>query len=235
MRIAVTGAGGVIGRGLVARLLSQGHDVVGLARHRPESWPSAADFVAADIRDAAAVGQAVAGADVVAHCAWDVPEDGRDLEGTRNALDAMAETGTRRIVFASSTYQDRTRTEEMLANSGAQWVAVRCALVIGRSVDDPVRHLLAQPAFAGSSLDRPVQVVHPDDALRLLIRAILDTEIASGAVDLAATGELTLRRIAKAIGRPIVPMPPGLARRWASLTGLEDYAARAHPEHLAAA
>ncbi len=214
MRIAVTGAGGVIGRGLVARLLSQGYDVVGLARHRPESWPSAADFVSADIRDAGAVGQGVAGADVVAHCA-------SDGTGTRNVLDAMAETGTRRIVFASSMNQDRTRTEEMLANSGAQWVAVRCALVIGRSVDDPVRHMLAQPALAGSSLDRPVQVVHLDDTLRLLIRAILDTEIDSGAVDLAATGELTLRRIAKAIGRPIVPLPAGLARRWASFTGLE--------------
>ncbi|MDT5348056.1 MAG: hypothetical protein QOH91_1343, partial [Mycobacterium sp.] len=63
VRIAVTGASGVLGRGLVARLLSQGHDVVGIARHRPESWPSAAEFVAADIRDAAAVRRAIAGAD----------------------------------------------------------------------------------------------------------------------------------------------------------------------------
>ncbi|HEY2196333.1 MAG TPA: NAD-dependent epimerase/dehydratase family protein, partial [Mycobacterium sp.] len=51
MRIAVTGASGVIGRGMVLRLLSTGHDVVGLARHRPESWPSAAAFVQGDIRD----------------------------------------------------------------------------------------------------------------------------------------------------------------------------------------
>jgi nucleoside-diphosphate-sugar epimerase/phosphohistidine swiveling domain-containing protein len=214
VRIAVTGAGGVIGRGLVARLLSQGHDVAGLARHRPESWPSAADFVAADIRDAEAVGQVVVGADAVAHCA-------SDDAGTRNVLDAMAKTGTRRIVLASSAHTDRTRAEQMLANSGAHWVAIRCALVIGRSVDDRVRQLLAQPAFAGSSVDRPVQVVHLDDTLRLLIRALLNTEIDSGPVDLAAPGELTLRRIAKTLGRPIVPLPAGLARRWASLAGLE--------------
>jgi len=214
MRIAVTEAGGVIGRGLVARLVSQGYDVVGISRHRPDSWPGAADFVAGDIRYSVSVGHAVAGADVVAHCA-------SDLAGTRNVLDAMAETGTRRIVFASSAYTDRTRTEELLANSGAQWVAIRCALVIGRSVDDRVCKLLAQPAFAGSSMDRPVQVVHLDDTLRLLVRAILDTEMDSGPVDLAAPGELTLRRIAKALGRPIVPLPAGLARRWASFAGLE--------------
>ena len=221
MRIAVIGAGGVIGRGLVARLLSQGHDVVGISRHRPDSWPSAADIVAADILDAVSVGQAVAGADVVAHCAWDFAGDTGDIGGTRTVLDAMAETGTRRIVFASSVYTDRTLAEEMLANSGVQWVVIRCALVIGRSVDDRVPHLLAQPAFAGSSVDRPVQVVHLDDTLRLLIRAILDTEMDGSTVELAAPGELTLRRIAKALGRPIVPMPAGLARRWASFAGLE--------------
>ncbi|MGZ4530644.1 MAG: NAD-dependent epimerase/dehydratase family protein, partial [Mycobacterium sp.] len=59
MRIAVTGASGVLGRGLATRLLSQGHDVAGIARHRPESWPSAADFVAADIRNTDAVNRAL--------------------------------------------------------------------------------------------------------------------------------------------------------------------------------
>ena len=89
MRIAVTGASGVIGRGVVARLLSQGHDVVGLARHRPESWPSAAEFVQSDIRDAAGVRRAVAGADVVVHCAWAADSE-INIGGTANVLDAMA-------------------------------------------------------------------------------------------------------------------------------------------------
>ena len=147
VRIAVTGASGVLGRGLAARLLSQGHDVVGIARHRPESWSSAADFVEADIRDAAAVKRAVAGADVVAHCAW-VESPGQDdqlshqvnIGGTVNVLEAMAETGARRIVFASSAHvygggdaaktehdattplcadgRHQARVEEMLADVG---------------------------------------------------------------------------------------------------------------------
>jgi len=103
MRIAVTGASGVVGRGVVVRLLSAGHDVVGMARHRPESWPSAATFVEGDIRDAATVRRAMAGAEVVVHCAWavnDAAGSGANVGGTANVLDALARTGTRRIVFA---------------------------------------------------------------------------------------------------------------------------------------
>ena len=96
MRIAVTGASGVIGRGVVLRLLSAGHDVVGLALDRPESWPSEATFVQGDIRDAATVQQALAGAEVVVHCAWAVnPSSGQpadrevNLGGTGNVVDAV--------------------------------------------------------------------------------------------------------------------------------------------------
>ena len=233
MRIAVTGASGVLGRGLVARLLSQGHDVAGIARHRPESWPSAADFVAADIRDTDAVKRALAGADVVAHCAWAMSpgHDGRisqqvNIGGTRNVLAAMAETGARRIVFASSAHvygggdapktehdartpvgpdgRYQARVEGMLEDSDVEWVAIRSALILGRGVDNWVRRLLALPVFSDGSAGRRMQVVHLDDALRLFNRAIVDTGIDSGPVNLAAPGELTFGQIAAALGRPIV-------------------------------
>ncbi|OBG58791.1 sugar epimerase family protein [Mycobacterium sp. E3339] len=230
MRVAVTGAGGVLGRGLTSRLLSEGHDVIGIARHRPESWPSAAGFVAADVRDAAAVNRALAGAEVVAHFAW--AHDDRagrqvNVDGTRNVLAAAAETGARRIVFASSPRvygggdapktehdpkapvgadgEDKARAERMLEESGLEWVTVRSALILGRGVDNWVRRLLALPAFPDGAVDRLMQVVHLDDALRLFCRAIVAGEIGSGAVNLAAPGELTFRRIAAALGRPIVP------------------------------
>lgn len=233
MRIAVTGASGVLGRGLAMRLLTQGHDVVGLARHRPESWPSAADFVDADIRDAAAVRRALAGAEVVAHCAWaNTPgPDERiarevNIDGARSVLDAMVETGSRRIVFASTAHvyggggtprtehdalipvtvdgQLNARVERMVAESGTEWVAIRSALVLGRSVDNWVRRMLALPVFPARPSDQRMQVVHLDDALRLFNRAIVDGGIDSGPVNLAAPGEVTLRQIAAALGRPVV-------------------------------
>jgi nucleoside-diphosphate-sugar epimerase/phosphohistidine swiveling domain-containing protein len=241
VRIAVTGASGVLGRGLASRLLSQGHAVVGIARHRPESWPSAADFVAADIRDGDAVQRALAGADVVAHCAW-ANSPGHDggisyqvnIEGTRNVLAAMAETGARRIVFASSAHvygggdapktehdsitpvsadgQLKARVERMLADSGAEWLAIRSALILGRSVDNWVRRLLALPAFPGVSDDGRMQVVHLDDALRLFNHAIVDGGIDSGPVNLAAPGELTFGQIAAALGRRVVRLGVGPAQ-----------------------
>ena len=230
MRIAVTGANGVIGRGVVARLLSQGHDIVGLARHRPESWPSAADFVQTDIRDATGVRRAVVGTDVVLHCARAVDRE-TNIGGTANVLDAMAQTGAHRIVFASSAHvygvdqggrplseadrlspvsaegRDTAQVEQMLADSGAEWVAIRSAAILGRGVDNWVRRVLAAPLFpdVDGSGRRTMQVVHSDDVHRVFVRAIVDTGIGSGPVNLAAPGKLSLRDIAGALGRPMVP------------------------------
>lgn len=242
MRIAVTGASGVLGRGLTARLLSQGHDVVGIARRRPESWPSAAQFVAADIRDGAAVSRAVAGADVVAHCAWvnDPGPDARisdevNIGGTANVLRAMAESGTRRIIFASSAHvygqvgtpnseRDATtpvsrfglqkaHVEEMLAAADVGSVTIRSALILGRTVDNWVRRVLALPVLAAGDGDQPLQVVHIDDALRLLTQAIVGPETVSGAVNLAAPGVITLRQLATTLGRRLTPLGSGLGVR----------------------
>lgn len=254
MKIAVTGASGVIGRGVVLRLLSLGHDVVGLARHRPESWPSAASFVPSDIRDAAGVQRAVAGAEVVVHCAWAVNPCADhavnreiNIGGTGNVLDATARSGTRRIVFASSAHVygpdrgataplseaqqlqpisayglDKARVEEMVAACGVEWVAIRAAVILGRSVDNWVRRVLASAFFpdVDGSVGRTVQVVHSDDAHRVFVRAAVDPGIDSGPVNLAAPGEPTFGEIADALGRPTVRVG-GPFRRLSSATGLD--------------
>ena len=234
MRIVVTGASGVVGRGVVLRLLSQGHDVVGVARHRLESWPSAASFVQGDIRDAATVRRAVSGAHVVVHCAWAVDPAADDpgsreinVGGTANVLDAMSRTGTRRIVLASSSHVygidrgealsedaqlhpvsghglDKARVEEMVAACGVQWVAIRSAAILGRGVDNWVRRVLSSALFPADSAERRFQVVHSDDAHRVFARAAVDPGIDNGPVNLAASGEITLGGIADALGRPTV-------------------------------
>jgi nucleoside-diphosphate-sugar epimerase/phosphohistidine swiveling domain-containing protein len=241
MKIVVTGAGGVIGRGVASRLHNLGHDVVGLARRCPASWPQTTDFVEADIRDAAAVRRAVVGAEAVVHCAWAASSD-VNVGGTANVLEATAIGGSRRIVFASSaqvygTRQDRTapltedavmasateqshdcdeaNVETMIAYAGIEWVTVRSPLVLGRDVDNVMLRLLAAPILldvAGSGEYR-LQVVHTDDIQRLLVRAVLDDDIESGTVNLAAPGVLTLKHLAAAIGRPLVSLRLGMLHR----------------------
>ncbi len=235
MRIAVTGAGGVLGRGLAARLLGQGHEVVGLARRRPDSWSSAAEFVSGDIRDAVTVKRCLAGVDVVAHCAWAKSPGPAsrisqqvNIDGTLNVLAAMSATGAGRIVFPSSAHvydggagaraendaaapasadgTHQVRVEQMLAASDVQSVVIRSAPVVGRGVDNWVRRVLALPVFPGGAVDRVVQLVHLDDALRLFARAVLVDEIGPGPVNLAAPGAPTFRQIAAALGRPIIPL-----------------------------
>jgi nucleoside-diphosphate-sugar epimerase/phosphohistidine swiveling domain-containing protein len=240
MKIVVTGAGGVVGRGVASRLRDAGHTVVGLARRRPDGWPMTMDFAEADIRDAAAVRRAVVGAEAVVHCASAVSfgsarqlADDVNMGGTANLLDAMTISGSRRIVFVSSAQvygnrQDRTApltehevqrdtatVETMIANAGVEWVSIRSALVLGRDVDNAMLRLLTAPVLldvAGFG-DHPLQVVHTDDIHRLLVRAVLDDSVDSGAVNLAAAGVLTLKDLAATIGRPLVRLRLGVLHR----------------------
>lgn len=113
--VAVTGATGILGRALCARL--QQHPavgrIVGIAR-RPfdpdvHGWTKM-EFRSADVLDAAAMREALAGADVVCHLAFVVLDRRADadtvrrinVDGSANTFAATAGAGARRLVCASS-------------------------------------------------------------------------------------------------------------------------------------
>ena len=122
MRVLVTGAAGFIGSHIVEELVDTGHEVVALDVLLPavhpepdsarERVPTGVTLLEADVRDAAAVRGALAGIDVVCHQAAmvglgvdmaDAPlYAGCNDLGTAVVLAAMAETGVRRLVLASS-------------------------------------------------------------------------------------------------------------------------------------
>ena len=132
MKWLVTGGCGFIGSTLIRRLLTEGHSVrvvdnlsVGSARQLPRqpfvrcradardgvAW-EALELVEADIRDAAAMQDAVRGADAVVHLAANtgvlpsIETPRLDCEanvlGTFNMLEACRLNGVNRFVFASS-------------------------------------------------------------------------------------------------------------------------------------
>jgi nucleoside-diphosphate-sugar epimerase len=106
MKILVTGATSLLGRGVVQRLEARGDDVTVFQRH-----PSGIGVreVLGDIADRHAVQAAVARAEVVIHAAAKVAVVGRwsefqetNVSGTANVIDAARTAHVRRFVYVSS-------------------------------------------------------------------------------------------------------------------------------------
>jgi UDP-glucose 4-epimerase len=117
VKALVTGGAGFIGSNIVQRLLADGHEVVVLDnlmsgyRGNLAAFPDAR-FVEGDVRDRAAVDDAVAGCEVVFHQAASVGnkrsidhplvDAGINVLGTLEVLEACRRAGVRKIVAASS-------------------------------------------------------------------------------------------------------------------------------------
>ena len=120
MLVLVTGGAGFIGSHIVRAFTDRGHDVRVLdallpTAHptgKPPELPPGAEFVSADVRDRAAVEDALRGVDAVCHQAamvglgkdfGDAPDYvGCNDLGTAVVLAAMADAGVRRLVLAGS-------------------------------------------------------------------------------------------------------------------------------------
>jgi UDP-glucose 4-epimerase len=120
LRVFVTGAAGFIGSNMVDRLLSAGHRVVGfdnLSTGQRRFLESAVahpqfTFCEADLLNRQSLTEAMAGAELVVHFAanadvrFGTEHPRKDLDqntiATWNVLEAMRDTGCKRIVFSST-------------------------------------------------------------------------------------------------------------------------------------
>lgn len=112
MKILVTGATGFIGRAIARELTSQGHQVTALVRKTSNSDVLNQDnipFVYGDINDPESLRRAFKGQQAVVHAAGYVSDWGTKqdyirgiYQGTRNVLEALVDSGIRRLIFFSS-------------------------------------------------------------------------------------------------------------------------------------
>lgn len=107
--VVVTGASGVLGGQLVARLAARGLDVHGLDLRPPAAPAPGVRHSEGDVRDLGFVRRAMDGADAVVHCAAALPSYPADeirsviVDGTRTVLTAAHDAGVGRVVHISST------------------------------------------------------------------------------------------------------------------------------------
>jgi phosphohistidine swiveling domain-containing protein len=197
LRVAVFGADTMLGRGVAARLITLGHEVVGVGQTRPESWSGAVGFVPSELATGV-LAYVLAGVDAVALC-------GSGSIETDALLGALA-TSTIHVVAVSSP------EATALQRGGVDLITVRCGVGVGRDAEDDLVRLFTTPWVTATraTIDRPLRVVHPHDLQRVLVSAVIDGAGRTGTYDVAAKGRTTIRAIATALGRSSIVVPESL-------------------------
>jgi uncharacterized protein YbjT (DUF2867 family) len=139
--ILVTGGTGTLGRHVVARLRAAGHNVRILSRHSSPSTDGV-EYVTGDLLKDEGIEPAVAGAEIIVHCAGSSKGDD---EATRNLVRAAKRTGAPHLVYISVIGADRIpvvsgidramfgyfgfkrAAERIVADSGLPWTTLRAA------------------------------------------------------------------------------------------------------------
>lgn len=231
-RVAVTGASGQVGRGLLAALDAAGIRAVALTR-RPAELP--AERVVVDALDGHEASEVLAEAEAVVHLAGALrPGAGESYESAnvataRAVADAVRSGAARRIVFLSYVgarvespnryLSSKGAAERILQNSGKALVAFRCTHILG-TPDDPgptATALTARPGRAALVLGTGRQAWDPicrEDVVAALVSALRGGP--PGIYDLAGPDRFSVDELVRLLSRDpavrIRHLPAWLAR-----------------------
>lgn len=167
MRLLVVGATGALGRAVVDSALARGHDVNALVRNPGSAGlPGQVQVVKGDVLDAASMEPAVAGCAAVI-CALGTPSPRKPTSllerGTANLVAAMTRVGVSRLVCVTllgvggsrpntallyrhvilrvlaPMVPDKESQEQVVRDSGLDWVLVRPPTIVGLASGHPAR------------------------------------------------------------------------------------------------
>jgi len=227
MKIAITGGTGFVGSHLAERLISEGHEVVSIARRSRATR----GCVSSDLSDVSQLTEAFAGCHAVAHCAGINREIGDQtyqrvhVEGTRNVVEAAKAAGVEKIMLMSflrarpncdSTYHEsKWQAEEIVRASGLDHTIIKAGVVYGRGdhMLDHLSHALHTfPVFALVGLEeKSVRPLAVEDLVHVMRAALVDRRLKRQTVALLGAEEIYLseavRRVAEVVGKQPLMFP----------------------------
>ena len=228
MRIAITGATGFVGSHLTTRLVSEGHEVVRLAR-RPRSGD--ADIVVSRLDDVNQLTEVFAGCDAVAHCAGINRESGDQtyervhVEGTRNVVEAAKAAGVEKVVLmsflrarpdcGSPYHESKWQAEEIVRNSGLDYTILKAGVIYGRGdhMLDHLSHALHTfPIFGLVGFkEKSIRPLAIEDLVHVMRAALIDRRLKRQTVAVLGPEEIYLseavRRVADVVGKQPLMFP----------------------------
>ncbi len=179
MKVALTGATGLLGANLAEALLLEGHSVT--ATRRASSKVDhlsdlALNWVEATLEDPQALTRAFTGSEVVFHCAaavtirkkaapWVVSAN---VTGTRHVLDAVKAAGVKRLVHCSSVAAVGLSEDGEPLDETAPWNFARHGLLDGYTLTKRQAEEIVHEAVAREGVDavivNPTYMIGPRDA-----------------------------------------------------------------------
>ena len=223
--ILVSGGTGFVGSAIVAELLKRGESVSVLGRDAAKIGRLFAGKVearAADVRDAASLTNAMAGADIVINAVQfptspiEVPLRGWtfeevDYKGTVNQVNAAKAAGVKRFVSISGAgaagearqhwFRFKWQAEQHLLKSGLEWTVFRPTWVYGPK-DKALNRLLGftnflpfMPMFGDGK--QAMQPVFIDDVGRVLAEAALSPAAANQLFELGGPEVMSMNEVLK--------------------------------------
>jgi uncharacterized protein YbjT (DUF2867 family) len=230
MKVAITGGTGFVGRHLAYALVSQGHEVVLLARgvdRRDETVRRlpGVTWIDAGVSQTDRLIDAFQGCDAVAHLAGINRESGDQtfdvvhVQGTRNVVEAARVAGVGKIAFlsflrarpdcGSPYHESKFAAEEIVRASGLDYTILKAGVIYGDGdhLLDHVSHALYTfPVFLLVGYqDQPVRPLAVQDLVDVLRASLVDGRLSRATVPVTGPEELTLegvvRRIMLATGK----------------------------------
>ncbi len=248
MKALVTGASGYVGGRLVPRLLELSHDVTVIVRDpnrlNDVPWKNSVRVVVGDLKDRAAVDEAVAGQDLVYYLVHSMSQsrDFAQLERTiaQTVASACEDAGVGRIVYLgglhpdgelSTHLQSRKEVGDILLASKVPTIVFQAGVIIGSGSAsfEMIRHLTEVLPYmpAPKWVRNFIQPIAIRDVLHYLLKAVdlepsVNRAFDIGGPDVYRYGQL-MNGYAVEAGlkqRPIAALPvltPWLASQWVNL------------------